>query len=721
MVKRYRRKDPHRKREAQKYTHPVPSREYICAYLEDIGKPVGFSHLMEAFHIKTEEEQEGLKRRLKAMFRDGQLISNRRGSYALVDKLSLVPGRVLAVRDGSGFLQPDDGSEDIFLPAREMSNVFNLDRALVRIVGISTRGRREGTITEVLERNTHQVVGRYFEEDGIGFVDPNNKLITQDVLIPDDQRNQAQPGQFVVAEIIMQPKLRRQALGKIIEILGDQLTPGMEVELAIRSHQLPFIWPQAVLDEAQAISSQLMPEDYRGRLDLRKLAFVTIDGEDAKDFDDAVYCEDLAGKWRLYVAIADVSHYVSVNSRLDQEATERGNSVYFPNQVIPMLPEILSNGLCSLNPFKDRLVVVCIMDFNENGDIVNYQFKKAVIHSAARLTYSYVADLLLSQREEPEVYIHSLLTIYKLYQKLYQNRQQRGALDFDTLETRIIFGPLGKIEKIVPLVRNEAHRLIEEAMLQANTCAADLLHRHQIPTLYRIHERPEAEKLLALRDFLKPFGLRLSGGGQPRPKDFSKLLDRVRKREDAALLQTVILRSLRQAIYSIENNGHFGLAYEAYTHFTSPIRRYPDLLVHRAIKHVLSRKSLTQFPYDNAHMKSLGEHCSMTERRADLATRDATDWLKCEYMQNKLGEEFLGRISDVTSFGIFIQLKDIYVQGLVHITALRNDYYIYEPVHHLLRGRRTGQIYRLGDSIQVKVVRVNLDERQIDFGLAVED
>lgn len=753
MVKKYKKKDPHRQREAEKYTHPIPSREYISEYLEEIGRPVSFSHLIEAFGLTSDEEQEGLRRRLQAMSRDGQLISNRRGSYALVDRLSLIAGRVLAVRDGSGYLQPEDGSEDIFLPAREMSNVFNLDRVLVRIVGISARGRREGSITEVIERNTHQVVGRYIEEAGIAFVDPNNRLIHQDIIIPVDQRNDAKHGQFVVAEITAQPRLRRQPLGRVIEILGDQLTPGMEVELAIRSHQLPFIWPQSALDEAQALPAKLQPKDYRGRIDLRALNFVTIDGEDAKDFDDAVYCEPIAekksvsaaktnhgkalfssssltGPCRLYVAIADVSHYVNVGSALDQEAHNRGNSVYFPNKVIPMLPEILSNGLCSLNPNQDRLVLVCIMDFDAAGELQHYTFQSAVIHSQARLTYRFVADMLSHYNRDQSIvvneiktkpYAASIFRLYELYKKLYQHRVARGAIEFDTIETRIIFGKLGKIEEIVPVVRNDAHRLIEEAMLQANTCAANLLEKFKINTLYRVHEGPDPEKLTALRDFLKAFGLRLGGGKNPSPKDYGKLLQRINKRPDAALLQLVLLRSLRQAIYSTENIGHFGLAYPAYTHFTSPIRRYPDLLVHRAIKHLLNKKSVNRFVYDEAEMKLLGVNCSITERRADIATRDAVDWLKCEYMQDKIGMEFDGTICDVTGFGIFVQLNQVYIQGLVHITALRNDYYQHEQVHHLLRGRRTGQVYRLSDPVRVRLVRVDLDQRQIDFELAAPE
>ncbi len=716
---KYRKKDPFKEREASEYDHPVPSREFIMQFLADTGEPVGWQALCETLGIKTEEEYEGLRRRLKAMVRDGQLMTNRRGSYALVKDLDLVPGRIQSHKEGFGFLIPDDGSPDIFLPAKEMDTVFNDDRALVRVVNIDSKGRREGQIAEIVERNTHQVVGKYHLEAGIAFVDPDNRLITQDIIIPEDQRANAKSGQFVVVEIIAQPTKRRQPLGKVIEVLGDRLTPGMEVELAIRSHNLPFVWPQETVSEAQKFPANvLVPEHY---IDLRDLSFVTIDGEDAKDFDDAVFCrrENKKG-WTLYVAIADVAEYVKPDSCLDQEAKNRGNSVYFPNKVLPMLPETLSNGLCSLKANVDRLVLTCEMHIDANGEVQDYHFYEAVMHSKARLTYTEVFQML---NEPTQAYLEILPYIKEfneLFKKLLRQRQLRGAIDFDTVETRIVFGDKGKIEKIIPVQRNAAHRMIEEAMLLANVCAADFLQKNEIPALYRVHEGPEPQRLLALRDFLKSFSLRLTGGKKPQPQDYAKLLARIEGRADAHILQTVLLRSLRQAIYSPENSGHFGLAYDAYTHFTSPIRRYPDLLVHRAIKFLLQKLPSKEFTYSPKTMQEMGQHCSMTERRADLTTRDATDWLKCEYMLNKQGQIFPGIISDVTSFGVFVELNDIYVQGLLHITSLKNDYYKYDAVNHLLVGRHSGQIYRLGDSIQVLVARVNLDKRMIDFELALD-
>lgn len=715
-------KDPFAKREAAEYEHPVASREYIMQCLTDAGRPLSWQALCDALEVVSEEEQEGLRRRLKAMVRDGQLMTNRRGSYALVQQLDLVSGRIQAHRDGFGFLIPDDGSADIFLPAREMGAVFNDDRVLVRITTLDAKGRREGQIAEIVEHNTHQVVGKYREENGIAFVDPDNKLITQDILIPENERANAKSGQFVMVEIIAQPTKRRQALGKIVEILGDQLTPGMEIELSIRSHGLPFVWPEAVLNEAQKFPATAHLEEGRDYKDLRNLPFVTIDGEDAKDFDDAVFCQRLSPKagsdWRLYVAIADVAEYVKPGSALDIEAKNRGNSVYFPNKVLPMLPESLSNGLCSLKPKVDRLVLICEMHIDADGAIVHYEFYEGIIHSKERLTYTQVVEMLENPAQTSSELFSHMKEFYALFKKLLHQRQVRGAIDFDTVETKIMFGEKGKIERIVPLRRNHAHRMIEESMLLANVCAAHFLMHGEITTLFRVHGGPEPQRLLALHDFLKPFNLRLMGGSKPSPKDYAKLLERIVNRPDSHLLQTVLLRSLRQAIYSPQNAGHFGLAYDAYTHFTSPIRRYPDLLVHRAIKYLLYNKSKKDFLYTQKMMQEIGQHCSMTERRADLATRDATDWLKCEYMLNKQGQIFSGIISDVTGFGVFVELNDIYIQGLLHITALTNDYYRYDVTNHLLEGRKSGRIYRLGDPIDVLVARVDLDKRLIDFELA---
>lgn len=717
QTKKIHTKDPHYARELQTYEHPVPSREFILEHLRESKKPAKFDQLFDALGLKSEPERDGLQRRLSAMLRDGQLVLNRGDCYGLVDRMSLVGGTVQAHRDGFGWLIPDGAGPDIFLPARQMRQVFNDDRVLVRV--ISKPGRKpEGAIVEVLERNTQHLAGRFYVENGIAFVEADSKSIVQEIIVPKGSEANAKTGQFVVVKIMTQPTMRRQAMGEIIEILGDQLTPGMEVELAIRAHNLPYQFPAAVLGYAAQLPSTVSVEDSKDRRDLRDLFFVTIDGEDAKDFDDAVYCEPLKnGGWRVLVAIADVAHYVETNSELDKEAQLRGNSVYFPARVIPMLPEKLSNELCSLRPNCDRLTMVCDMELNAEAEVQTYRFDNAVIHSKARLTYTTVASILNEKEKGDATLNPHLKNLHHVFKKLLHQRQLRGAIEFETTETQILFDNDGKIDRIVARRRNVAHQIIEEFMLLANETTSKYLEAAEMPLLYRVHDLPQPDKLLGLRDFLKAFSLRLPGGDEPTPKDYASLLERVAKRPDAHLIQTVMLRSLRQAIYSTDNRGHFGLSYESYCHFTSPIRRYPDLLIHRALKHVIQKRKVSKFAYDAEKMEVIGAHCSMTERRADRASRDATDWLKCDYMQDKVGKTFDGFIADVTGFGIFVELKDIYVQGLVHVTALKNDYYQYDATHHALRGKSGNTLYRLGDPVRVTVAKVNLDERKIDFVL----
>jgi len=714
-------KDPFAEREANKYENPIASRELILATLEQTGVPMRLEEIAQAVHISDEAQQTALHRRLRAMERDGQILFNRRRRYCLASKIDLITGRVIAHPNGFGFLVPDKGGDDLFLPGSEMRTLMHGDRAAVREIGQDRRGRREAVLVEVLERGVHRVVGRLFIEAGVGFVIADNKRITHDVLIPREDFHGAKHGQIVTVEIIEHPTRNRQAIGRVIEILGDHMAPGMEIDIAIRNYELPQVWSEAVEAEIGRYSELVREQDKHGREDLTRLPLVTIDGEDARDFDDAVYCERKGKGFRLIVAIADVSHYVKPGTALDAEAKHRGNSVYFPERVIPMLPEILSNGLCSLNPQVDRLCMACEMDISAGGALKKYRFFPAVMHSHARLTYTKVAAMLVDQDLELRNQYHELVphleNLYALFQVLLAARNKRGAIDFDSTETRIVFGEDRKIERIIPVVRNDAHRLIEECMLMANVAAADYLSSHEIAALYRNHEPPGKEKLTELREFLGELGLNLGGGDEPEPKHYTKLLQEVKGRRDAHLIQTVLLRSLRQAMYAAINLGHFGLAFEAYAHFTSPIRRYPDLLVHRAIRHLLSKQKLSEFTYSHADMDSLGDHCSMTERRADEATRDATDWLKCEYMQDKLGSEFDGIITSVTNFGIFIELSEIYVEGLVHVTALSQDYYHYDPIHHRMIGERTNRIYRLGDPVRVVVARVDLDERKIDFEL----
>jgi ribonuclease R len=716
-------KDPYAAREAEKYDRPIPSRELIMQVLDKTGEPLTHKQLAQELNLVEEEQMEALKRRLRAMERDGQLIRNRRKGYGLVSKMDLVRGRVVGHPDGFGFLIPDEGGGDLFLSAREMRAALHGDRVVARVAGVDRRGRREGAIVEVLERENREVVGRLHVEDGVGFVVPDNKRITQDILVPSEEQGAAQPGQIVVVEITRQPTPFLQPVGQVIEILGDHMAPGMEIDIAIRDHELPTQWPDAVQQEISRYESVEVPESAKQeREDLRHLPLVTIDGEDAKDFDDAVFCERHGKGWRLLVAIADVSHYVKPQSALDQSAKDRGNSVYFPGRVIPMLPEVLSNGLCSINPDVDRLCLVCEMFVTPHGKVRRYRFFDGVMRSHARLTYTKVAAMLVegdkSLRSQYAALVPHLEELHEMFKAFHRQREKRGAIDFDTTETKILFGKEKKIERIVPMERNDAHRLIEECMIAANVCAAKFLIEAEMPALFRVHEGPSEEKLTDLREFLFELGLRLGGGDDPKPMHFAKLIDSVKDRPDKHLIQTVMLRSLRQAVYTPDNIGHFGLAFEAYGHFTSPIRRYPDLLVHRAIRHVLANKSPEHFAYSYGDMQVIGEHCSMTERRADEATRDATDWLKCEFMMDKIGEVFDGIITSVTGFGIFVELNEIYVEGLVHVTALKNDYYHFDPVKHRLLGERTAKVYRLADPVQVKVVRVDLEERKIDFELA---
>ncbi|HUW26240.1 MAG TPA: ribonuclease R [Gallionella sp.] len=709
-------RDPYLERERGQYEHPLPSREYVLQILAEHGAPVGDEELLQLLFIEAHEE-DLFARRLRAMERDGQIMRNRKRAICVVDKLDLVKGKVQGHSDGFGFLIPEDGSADMFLSEKEMHKVLHGDIVMVRQSGVDRRGRPEAKIVEVLERANSRVVGRLYEEHGIHFVVAENRRISQDILVAPGETGDAKTGQVVILEILKHPDKHAQPIGRIVEVLGNYADPGMEIEIALRKHDLPYEFSGDVKRQAKAIPPVVVPEDWAGREDIRNLPLVTIDGETARDFDDAVYCAPEKGGYRLVVAIADVSHYVQTNDALDREAILRGNSVYFPRRVIPMLPEELSNGLCSLNPQVDRLCMVCDMHVSNSGDIGKYRFYPSVMYSNARLTYTQVAEMLAQPdgelaRENAAIVPH-LQHLYELFQKLLKAREKRGAIDFETVETQMIFTDQGKIECIVPVVRNDAHKLIEECMLAANVCAAGYLHEHKHTVLYRIHEGPTPEKLEALREFMKEFGLQLGGGEEPQAADYSKLLKGIKERPDHGLLQTVMLRSLRQAKYEPENIGHFGLGYEAYTHFTSPIRRYPDLLVHRAIKAVLHGKQ-----YKPAQKWSeLGVHCSMTERRADDATRDVEAWLKCFYMRDHLGSVFTGSVSSVTGFGMFVSLDDLHVEGLVHISDLGKDYFHFDATKHQLLGERTGQRYRLGDRVQVRVVKVDMESTKIDFVL----
>ncbi len=723
--------DPHFQREAEKYANPIPSREFLLDYARGQKAPVSREDFAAEFQLEG-DQYIALCRRLRAMERDGQLVYTRKGRYGLPERMDLLTGTVLGHRDGFGFFRPDDGSEDLYLSERAMFSVLHGDRVLAQVDGQDRRGRKEGRIVRTLEARTEGIVGRYFNEDGIGYVVPDDNRLSQDFLIPEDGRNGARNGQVVVIELVKRPAHHTHGIGQVVEVLGNEMAPGMEIEIALRSHDLPHTFGEELKAEAAAIPDEVQEHDKAGRRDLRQLPLVTIDGEDARDFDDAVYAQaKKGGGWRLYVAIADVSHYVRPGMALDSEARARGNSVYFPAQVIPMLPEKLSNGLCSLNPHVDRLCMVCEMTVSAAGKLSGYEFYPAVMHSHARLTYTKVAAMLEGDealRSEYAEVLPDLEELFQLYNALDHAREQRGALVLDTEETQFIFNEQRRIERIVPRERNVAHKMIEECMILANVAAGKFVKKHKGEVLYRIHEGPSEQKLTTLRDFLGQQGLSLGGGLEPTPEDVAKLLEQSRGRADAELIQTMVLRSMKQAVYSADNQGHFGLALESYAHFTSPIRRYPDLILHRVIRYLLAKQAQPALPlqtlqedggygYEEGPLAELGEHCSLTERRADEATRDVADWLKCEYMLDHVGDDFPAVVSGVTSFGMFVRLKDLHIDGLVHISTLANDYYHFDPVRASLIGEASGKRYRLGDPVTVKVLAVKLDERQIDLGL----
>jgi ribonuclease R len=738
----------------EKYSHPIPNREYIMQLLDTRQTPLTRVQLAKAMQLDTEEEQEALRRRLRAMERDGQVSFHPRHGYSLIRSEDLISGVVIGHPDGFGFLSRDTGGDDLFLFNTQMETVFDGDRVQVRVSGVDRRGRQEGTIVNVLERNTTQLVGRLAEEDGAYFLEPENRRITNEIDIDEADLAGAKVGQYICVEIIEQPCSRYNATGRVIELLGDSMAPGMEIDVAIRSHNIPHRWPQDALRAAEALGDAVAEADKQHRTDLRALPFVTIDGEDARDFDDAVYCEKSKNGWRLYVAIADVSHYVKPDSALDLEARERGTSVYFPGHVVPMLPEALSNGLCSLNPQVDRLVMVCEMEISRAGKMTDYRFCEGVIHSHARLTYNQVGALLTypdsaggkAVAQQYPALVPHLKQLHALYGALRHARTKRGSIDFETREVQFRFNAERKIDQIVPVVRNDAHKMIEEFMLCANVATAGFLEKLQIPALYRVHDGPLEKKLKNLRAFLGERGLTLGGGDKPSPADYDRLLSTLGERSDAHIIRTMMLRSLSQAEYSPDNQGHFGLAYAAYAHFTSPIRRYPDLLVHRAIRSVIRRnetgstfrrilKRVTGvgrdpvqrvknaplleptsiYPYDMQAMLMLAEHCSQASRRADKASWDVEAWLKCEYMQDFVGETFSGIVSSVTSFGLFIEIENIQVEGMIHVSALKSDYYSFDEAKQRLVGENSRTSYGLGDIVEVRVVRVDMDQRKIDF------
>jgi ribonuclease R len=746
--------DPHAKREAEKYDQPVASREFLLATLEKSDTPLTFKAFCNKLNYQEEYQIIGLKRRLRAMENSGQLIFNKFKQYALMPANSKLTGRVIGHRDGFGFFAPDVPAaakgaasikgKDYYISSHEMQRVFHGDIVEAILVDRTDRkGRKEIKILDVIEPRKAGIVGRFYVDHHICRVLPDDARIKQEVLIDPEARLGARHGQMVVVEIIKRPTKRSNAVAKVIEVLGEHMAPGMEIEIALREHDLPHQFTPELLAEVAPLSDEVEESAKKDRVDLRQLPLVTIDGEDARDFDDAVYCQPKkGGGWRLWVAIADVSYYVQDGTALDTEAISRGNSVYFPSQVIPMLPEKLSNGLCSLNPDVDRLCMVCEMTVSAAGKLSGSKFYSAVMQSKARFTYSKVAAILQgdeSLRAEYQALVPDLENLNDMYVALSDARKQRGAIAFETEESLFLFNKDRKIESIVPLIRNDAHKIIEECMILANVSTAKFIEKHKKPGLFRVHDKPSEDKYKNFISYLSELGIDLpflaKKQEQPEPADYGIILDKVAGRPDQELIQTMLLRSMRQAVYQSDNLGHFGLALPYYSHFTSPIRRYPDLVVHRVIKNILHEQALSKakeskgelghendgfYDYKLQQVVELGEHCSLTERRADDATRDVADWLKCEFMQDHVGDTFEGVISTVTNFGMFIRLAKLHIEGLVHITSLGRDYYHYDDVRMCLTGENTGVKYRVGDVVEIKVAAVNLDDKKIDLVLSTE-
>ncbi|MFT2092079.1 ribonuclease R [Paraglaciecola sp. 2405UD69-4] len=716
--------DPHYQREKEKYENPVASREYLLALLDKAKGALSFLDFCQLLDAKDEDSRIGIQRRLRAMEREGQVEFTREKKYAKLKIEELIKGRVIGHRDGFGFLKREDGEKDLFIHNAQMAAVLHGDVVLAKESGTDNRGRREARIAKIIEPRAEPIVGRYFFENNVGVVIPDDSRINHEIMIPKEQSNGARQGHIVVVEIIQRPRRRENAIGKIIEVLGEHMAPGMEIDMALRTFDIPHNWPKGVDKQIKGLTEEVPEEAKDGRVDLSQLPLVTIDGEDARDFDDAVFCEPLDdGGWQLWVAIADVSYYVRPGTALDSESQNRGNSVYFPEQVIPMLPEVLSNGLCSLNPEVDRLCMVCEMTISSSGQLLQHKFYEAVMNSHARLTYTKVWSILQGDPELHKRYaeqVPHLKNLHDMYRALKRTRNKRGAIEFETQESKFVFNAQRKIENIVPVTRNDAHKLIEECMILANVSAAQTLEKNNAEGLFRIHDEPDPDRLSSFLSYLAEVGITHKIGSEVSPQDFTDLVEKIQGRPDQELIQTMLLRSMKQAVYDHENIGHFGLALEAYAHFTSPIRRYPDLVVHRALKAIVDKQSQKKSKsggktYSVDEVEALGEQCSMTERRADDATRDVSDWLKCEFMLDHVGDVFEGVIASVTNFGFFVRLTEFHIDGLVHITSLDNDYFRFDEVKQYLIGESSGVIYRLGDPVEVKVASVNLDERKIDF------
>ncbi|HIM54645.1 MAG TPA: ribonuclease R [Gammaproteobacteria bacterium] len=699
--------DPHQKRESEKYDNPIPSREYILEFIKD--KPLNKYDLYDLLKVDGKQKKP-LTHRLKAMVRDQQLSCDRDGVFSIFSsKSGILIGTIVANPKGFGFIVLDEGGKDLRLNSRQMQLVFHGDRVEARL--LNQRG--DAKIVKVIE-SIKSVVGRlHLSEDG-AYVIVDDKRIRNRISIPEVSEDNTNE-QIVIVEIVKSPSFESLAVGKITQILGNYMDEGVETDSALYRNGIPVDFSEEALAQTAKLPSVVTDEDKKGRIDITDMKLVTIDGEDSRDFDDAVFAEPTNNGWKLVVAIADVSHYVIEGSDLDNDAIDRGNSVYFPRRVVPMLPEALSNGLCSINPDVERLCMTCEMNIDPEGNLLDYKFYPAVMLSHARLTYTKVSQILEHHDQaltsEYASVLDNLNTLYDLYKALKAERTRRGVMDFDRIESQIVFNDNGKIDDIVASVRNDAHKLIEECMLMANQATAKFLAHNEEDFLYRIHPKPTAEKVETTRQFLTAVGLTLEGGVQPESKHFAKVLVDAKGRDDENIIKTVVLRTMKQAVYTPANEGHFGLAFEDYTHFTSPIRRYPDLLVHRAINRVLDKNKRKP----SKKMIETGVHLSVTERRANDASRDVEQWLKCEYMRDKVGDTFNGVISGVAGFGIFIELTDVFVEGMIAMRDMKDDYYIFDDIHHKLKGERTGRTFQLGDTIKIQVASVSLDDRQMVF------
>ncbi len=704
------------------YQHPVPKRGELLDFLREAGKPLKVGVLLESFGLKGERVRTQLTDQLRKMVRAGQIIENRRGEFCLIERVNLIAGTVSGHRDGFGFVARDDGGDDVYLSAREMRAIFDGDRVAIRVIGEDRRGRPEGKLVEVLKRGIREVAGQFIRERGIGVVIPDNPKLSHRILIAKGAAGKAVHGQIVVARILDFPTYVEQATGEIIEVIGAPGEKGIATEIAIHAHGIPTDWPGSVLDQVKDFGEDVPGAAKKERVDLRDINLVTIDGADARDFDDAVFAEPSGKGYRLLVAIADVGHYVEPDSPVDKQAIRRGTSVYFPDRVVPMLPEVLSNGLCSLNPKVDRLCMVCEMRVDKDGKVARSKFYEAVMRSAARLTYTEVSNFLTGRKKDavPKKVQGDVRHLHEVYRLFAKNRRKRGAVELDIPQTRIQMGKDGTVKNIAAVARNDAHRLIEECMIAANVQAAKFIRKNRIAGLYRVHAKPDADRFDELRLYLVSLGVKVPHADHVQPRDFAKMIEQVADRPDATAISMAMLRSMTHAEYVPKNIGHFGLALDAYAHFTSPIRRYPDLLVHRAIRHLVRGGKPGNYTYKPERMEQLGSICSAHERRAEDASREVEGWLKCQYMENKVGQEFPGVITGVTYFGAFVQIPKLQIDGLVHVTSLANDYYQFDPGSQSLVGERTGTCYRLGDSLDIVVARVDLDSRRIDFNLVDE-